>query len=72
MKRGDRSDWTTVSISTESKRLLEQHADSELSDIVPRADGRYDVKLRHITIERLRRYDGDIDRAIEYIFGRKH
>jgi hypothetical protein len=72
MERGDKTGWTTVSISAESKRLLELHAVDELPDIVPRADGRYDVKLREVTIERLRQYDADIDRAIEYIVHRKH
>lgn len=72
MKRGDKPGWTTVSISAESKRLLQQHADNELSDIVARADGRYGMKLRDYTIESIRRYDADIDRAIEYIFHRKH
>lgn len=71
MKRTDKPGWTTVSISAESRALLEQHAISELRGAIPRADGRYDVQLDDEVLAWVQRIDADIDKAIAYLCHRK-
>ena len=55
-----------VSISAKSKALLSQLAVSnQLSGVVPRPDGRYDIWLSDENLRRLQKIDADIDIAIE-------